>query len=128
MNATSPKTMEMKLELLLLPSDNLAESKDFYANKLGFHVDHDVEPGNGIHVIQLTPPGSACSIAIGTGMGTEESAPVKNTHLVVADIKETRARLVANGVAVSEVQDMGGIKYAYFSDPAGTSWALQQLL
>src|SRR5690349_8257157 len=120
--------MEMKLELLPIPSDDLAESKDFYANKVGFHVDHDVEPGNGIHVIQLTPPGSACSIAIGTGMGTEDAAPVKNMHLVVADIDAARKQLLAKGVDVSEVQDMGGgIKYAYFSDPSDNTWALQQL-
>jgi len=120
--------MEMKIELILLPANDLAKSKDFYANKLGFHVDHDVEPGNGIHVIQLTPPGSACSIAIGTGMGTEGSAPVKNIHLVVADIQAARKRLLTKGVEVGDVLDMGGgIKYAYFSDPTGNSWALQQI-
>jgi len=120
--------MNMKIELILLPSKDLAESKDFYANKLGFHVDHDVEPGNGIHVIQLTPPGSACSIAIGTGMGTEDSAPVKNIHLVVDDIDEARKQLVAKGVEIGDVLDMGGgIKYAYFSDPTGNTWALQEL-
>ncbi|HSX28368.1 MAG TPA: VOC family protein [Candidatus Saccharimonadales bacterium] len=120
--------MDMKIELILLPSKNLAESKDFYANKVGFHVDHDVEPGNGIHVIQLTPPGSACSIAIGTGMGTEESTPVKNIHLVVDDIDAARKQLIAKGIEVSDMLDMGGgVKYAYFSDPTGNTWALQEL-
>ena len=120
--------MNMKVELILLPARDLAESKDFYANKVGFHVDHDVEPGNGIHVIQLTPPGSACSIAIGTGMGTEDSAPVRGTHLVVDDINEARKQLISNGVEVGDVLDMGGgIKSAHFSDPTGNTWELQQL-
>ncbi len=117
----------MKLELIPLPSNDLQQSKDFYVNILGFKLDHDVEPGNCIHVIQLTPPGSACSIAIGTGMGTEDSAPVKNMHLVVDDIEATRNNLVERGLKISEVSDMGGVKYAYFSDPAGNTFALQQI-
>jgi catechol 2,3-dioxygenase-like lactoylglutathione lyase family enzyme len=121
------RTMEMKIELILLPTKDVDESKDFYANKIGFHVDHDVEPGNGMRIVQLTPPGSACSIAIGTGMGTEASAPVKSIHLVVADIEEARKQLLSKGVEVSDVNDMGGVKYAYFSDPADNTWALQQL-
>ena len=119
--------MQMKLELIPLPCKDLEESKDFYVNKVGFVLDHDVEPGNGMHIIQLTPPGSACSIAIGTGMGTENSAPVKNIHLVVSDIGAARSDLLGRGVQVSEVNDMGGVKYAYFSDPTGNTWALQQI-
>lgn len=119
--------MDMKLQLIPLPSADLQESKDFYINTLGFHLDHDVEPGNGIHVIQLTPPGSACSIAIGTGMGTEDSPPVHNMHLVVDDIESLRKTLADRGLEISEVNDMGGVKYAYFSDPTGNSWALQQI-
>ncbi|MDB5176229.1 MAG: Glyoxalase [Candidatus Saccharibacteria bacterium] len=117
----------MRIELIPLPSNDLDQSKDFYVNVLGFHLDHDVTPGNGIHVIQLTPPGSACSIAIGTGMGTEGAAPVKNIHLVVDDIVIARAELAERGLEISEVNDMGGVKYAYFADPTGNSWALQQI-
>jgi predicted enzyme related to lactoylglutathione lyase len=117
----------MKLELLPLPSNDLNQSKDFYVNVLGFTLDHDVEPGNGIHVIQLTPPGSGCSIAIGTGMGTEDSQPVRGIHLVVEDIASVRSTLVERGLEVSEIHDMGGVKYAYFSDPTGNSFALQQI-
>lgn len=119
--------MDMKIELIPLPSKDLAESKRFYTEVMGFNLDHDVEPGNGMHVIQLTPSGSACSIVIGTGMGTEDSAPVKGIHLVVSDIEAARNKLVANGLEISEVNDMGGIKYAFFSDPSDNTWELQQV-
>jgi predicted enzyme related to lactoylglutathione lyase len=119
--------MDMKLELIPLPSSDLNQSKDFYQNVLGFNLDIDVEPGNGMHVIQFTPPGSACSIAIGTGMGTENSAPVKNLHLVVKDIEQIRNTLLEKGLEISDINDMGGVKYAYFSDPTGNTWALQQI-
>ena len=119
--------MDMKLELIPLPSHNLEESKRFYVSILGFKLDHDAEPGNGIHVIQLTPPGSSCSIAIGTGMGTEDSEPVRNLHLVVSKIDSIRNTLKKRGLQISEVQDMGGIKYAHFSDPTGNTWVLQQI-
>ena len=82
--------MEMKLEVVPLPVSDADASKAFYADKVGFHLDHDVEPGNGLRVIQLTPPGSACSIVFGTGMGDSagDRGPVKNLHLVVDDIVE----------------------------------------
>lgn len=92
--------MDMKIELIPLPSKNLEESRSFYANTLGFRLDHDVKPGNGIHVIQFTPPGSACSIVIGTGIGTEDSAPVSGIHLVVADIEAARKELVGKGLVL----------------------------
>jgi predicted enzyme related to lactoylglutathione lyase len=117
----------MKLELIPLPSRDLQQSKDFYMNVLGFNLDHDIEPVDSMHVIQLTPPGSACSIAIGTGMGTEDSAPVKNIHLVVSDIESTRNDLLKRGLQIGEIDDMGGVKYAYFSDPTGNTFALQQI-
>jgi catechol 2,3-dioxygenase-like lactoylglutathione lyase family enzyme len=119
--------MEMKLELIPLPSKDLEQSKTFYVDLLGFQLDHDVEPGNGIRVIQLTPPGSACSIALGSGIGTEGAAPVKNIHLVVTDIEAVCNTLKKRGLEVSEIQDMGGVKYSYFSDPSGNTWALQEI-
>lgn len=94
---------------------------------MGFNLDHDVEPGNGMHVIQLTPPSSACSIVIGTGIGTEDSAPVKGIHLVVSDIEAARSQLAENGLSISEVNDMGGIKFTFFSDPSSNTWELQQV-
>ncbi|MDB5167681.1 MAG: glyoxalase [Candidatus Saccharibacteria bacterium] len=121
--------MDMKLELIPLPISDIETSKAFYIDTVGFNLDHDVQPGNGMRIIQLTPPGSACSIVIGTGMGGEDVKPgsVRNLHLVVADIEGARASLIHRGLAISSVEDMGGVKYAYFSDPDGNSWALQEI-
>lgn len=120
--------MEMKIEVVMLPVTDVDKSIDFYQNKVGFNLDHDVQPGNGMRVVQLTPVGSGCSIVFGVGMG-ELSSPgsIKNTHLVVVDIELARAELHKNGVDISEVNDMGGVKYAYFADPDGNSWTLQQV-
>ncbi|WP_105036552.1 VOC family protein [Cryobacterium aureum] len=120
--------MDMRLELVPLPSTDVDRSKAFYVDRLGFRLDHDVEPGNGMRVVQLTPPGSACSIAIGVGFSDPHAAPVQNLHLVVDDVEAARATLIENGVAVTDVSDMGGgVRYAFFSDPDGNSWALQQI-
>lgn len=120
--------MDMRLELVPLPSADVDRSKAFYADKVGFTVDHDVEPGNGMRIVQLTPPGSACSIVVGVGISDPDAAPVLNLHLVVDDIAGARRLLAGNGVDVSDVSDMGGgVLFAYFSDPDGNSWALQQL-
>ena len=121
--------MDMKLEVVPLPVSDIERSKAFYMHNVGFVLDHDVQPGNGMRIIQLTPPGSACSIVIGTGMGDSGVAPgsVKNLHLVVDDIASTRQSLIEKGLLVSDVDDMGGVKYAYFSDPDGNSWALQEI-
>ncbi len=119
--------MEMKIELIPLPSKDVDESKAFYMDILGFTLDHDVEPGNGMRVIQLTPPGSACSIAIGKGIGTDESAPVAGIHLVVTDIEAAHHELSHKGLAIGDIRDMGGVKYAFFSDPSGNTWELQQV-
>jgi predicted enzyme related to lactoylglutathione lyase len=118
----------MRLELVPLPSTDVDRSKAFYVDQVGFNVDHDVEPGNGMRVVQLTPPGSACSIVIGVGISDPNPAPVLNLHLVVDDLDVARRTLIGNGIDVSDVNDMGGgIRYAYFSDPDGNSWALQQI-
>lgn len=119
--------MDMRLELIPLPSADVDRSKDFYVDQLGFTLDHDVQPGNGMRVVQLTPPGSACSIVVGVGISDPAAPRVLNLHLVVDDVEEARSRLVSKDVDVSEVNDMGGVKYAFFSDPDGNSWALQQL-
>ncbi len=122
--------MDMKLELVPIPVSDVDRAKSFYVEQVGFHLDHDVQPGNGMRIVQLTPPGSACSIVIGTGMGEiSEMQPgsVKGLHLVVTDIRTARETLAGRGVAVGEIADMGGVKYAYFSDPDGNSWELQEL-
>ncbi|ANP72324.1 Glyoxalase [Cryobacterium arcticum] len=119
--------MEMRLELVPLPASDVDRSLAFYVDQMGFHLDHDVSPGNGMRVVQLTPPGSACSIVIGVGISAPDAAPVLNLHLVVDDLDAVRATLLHNDVDVSTVSDMGGVRYAYFSDPHGNSWALQQI-
>ena len=119
--------MDMRLELVPLPATDVDRSKEFYVDRLGFNLDHDVEPGNGLRVVQLTPPGSACSIVIGVGISDPDAPRVLNLHLVVEDIEQARALISSRGVEISEVDDMGGVKYAHFSDPAGNSWLLQQL-
>ncbi|MEA9986191.1 VOC family protein [Subtercola sp. RTI3] len=120
--------MHMRLELIPLPSSDIDRSIAFYVDRVGFLLDHDVQPGNGMRIVQLTPPGSACSIVIGVGMGTAGGPPVHGIHLVVDDVDAARAELGGRGVDVSDVSDMGGgVRYAYFSDPDGNSWALQQL-
>ena len=121
---------DMKLELVPIPVTDIDRAKAFYVEKIGFHADHDVEPGNGMRVIQLTPPGSACSIVIGAGLGEiSEIKPgsIKGLHLVVANIVEGRELLIGRGVEVGAVRDMGGILFARFADPDGNSWLLQEI-
>ncbi|HEU0003503.1 MAG TPA: VOC family protein [Ktedonobacteraceae bacterium] len=122
--------MDMKLELVPVPVTDVDRAKAFYVEKVGFHADLDVQPGNGARVVQLTPPGSACSIVIGTGLGEiSEMRPgtVKGLHLVVADINKVREELLGRGVAVGEVDDLGGVLYVRFNDPDGNSWLLQEI-
>lgn len=123
--------MDMKLELVPVPVSDVDRAKAFYVEKVGLNPDHDTKFGDTGRVVQLTPPGSACSIVIGTGLGEiSEMTPgsVKALHLVVADIAKAREALLARGVDVSEVQDHGrGVKMAHFHDPDGNSWALQEM-
>ncbi|MCU1424612.1 MAG: glyoxalase [Microbacteriaceae bacterium] len=120
--------MDMRLELIPLPSTEVDRSKAFYIDRVGFLLDHDVQPGNGMRIVQMTPPGSACSIVIGVGMTDGHAYPVNGIHLVVDDLDAARETLLGRGVEVSDVSDMGGgVRYAYFSDPDGNSWALQQI-
>jgi catechol 2,3-dioxygenase-like lactoylglutathione lyase family enzyme len=119
--------MDMKLELVLIPVSDVDRAKAFYSERVGFNVDLDRRVGDEFRVVQLTPPGSACSISVGTGIVDTPPGSVQGTHLVVADIHAARAQLVDRGVEVGEVQDLGGILYASFKDPDGNSWLLQQL-
>lgn len=124
------KSLTMKLELVPLPVSDVDRAKAFYADKIGFHVDLDITPAPGMRIVQLTPPGSACSIMVGTGMGEitdMKPGSHKGLHLVVPDIKKARQALVDRGVEVSDVEDMGGVFYAYFSDPDDNTWALQYI-
>lgn len=123
--------MDMKLELVPVPVSDVDSARDFYVGKLGFNEDHDTRFGENGRVMQLTPPGSACSIVIGTGLGEiSEMRPgsIKALHLVVADVASARDALVARGIEVGQVVDHGrGVKMAHFSDPDGNTWALQEM-
>ena len=123
--------MEMKLELVLLPVSDVDRAKAFYVDVVGFREDVDVRPADGVRVVQLTPPGSACSIGFGTGLAAYDEAPrgsVKGLHLVVADIEAARAELAGRGVEIGPVQDVGGgVKYAGFADPDGNTLTLQEM-
>jgi catechol 2,3-dioxygenase-like lactoylglutathione lyase family enzyme len=121
----------MKLELVPVPVADVDRAKAFYTEKLGFVLDVDVRPTEGLRIVQLTPPGSACSILLGTGMeGITDMAPgsVKGLHLVVDGIDEARTELLNRGVAIGDVVDVGGgVRYAWFADPDGNSLALQEM-
>jgi catechol 2,3-dioxygenase-like lactoylglutathione lyase family enzyme len=123
--------MDMKLELVPVPVSDVDRAKTFYTERLGFVLDVDVQPTAGMRIVQLTPPGSACSIVIGTGMDAiSDMAPgtIKGLHLVVDDIVRARDELVGRGVDVSDVIDVGGgVKYAWFADPDGNSLTLQEM-
>lgn len=122
----------MKLELVPLPVADVDRAKAFYVEKLGFHLDHDVQSSDTVRVVQLTPNGSACSIVIGIGIGGGVSemvaGSVKGLHLVVEDIQQAREWLIARGVEIEAIVEYpGGIKYAGFHDPDGNSWTLQEI-
>ena len=124
-----PAVPEMRLELVPVPVTDVDRAKAFYLDKAAFKLEVDVAPAPGMRVIQFTPPGSACSIVFGTGMGDITAmAPgsVKGLHLVVANINASRDALRARGLDVGEVSDMGGVFYAEFRDPDGNSWLLQE--
>lgn len=115
----------MRLEVVQVPVADVDRSKSFYTEKLGFVLDHDVEHIPGMRVVQLTPPGSAASIVIGTGMTSMTPGSLEGLQLVVPDIGAVRAELVRRGTDVSEIQDMGGVQFAYFADPDGNRWVIQ---
>jgi catechol 2,3-dioxygenase-like lactoylglutathione lyase family enzyme len=124
--------MKMRLELVPVPVTDVDRAKHFYAEKVGFNVDLDHTDGDRFRVVQLTPPGSACSIAVGTGFLDTPPGSVQALHLVVEDIHAARAELLERGVEVGEVEELGAtgkptVSYAHFKDPDGNGWALQQL-
>jgi predicted enzyme related to lactoylglutathione lyase len=122
--------MQMKLELIPIPVSNVDRAIDFYAGKLGFNKDVDVQPTEGVRVVQLTPEGSGCSVGFGTGLEVYAGEPgcIRGLHLVVEDITEARDELLGRGVEVSDIHDFGGgVKGANFSDPDGNSFELQEM-
>ena len=122
--------MKMKLELVPVPIADVDRAKAFYVEQVGFHADLDVRPSESVRIVQLTPPESACSIVLGTGIPSLAMPPgsLRGLHLVVGDIYQAREALVSRGVEVSEVEEHDqGVKYASFSDPDGNTWALQEM-
>lgn len=118
---------EMKLENVPIPVSDVDRAKAFY-EKVGFKLDVDIRPTDTMRVVHFTPPGSACSIVFGTGMGEitdMTSGSLKGLHLVVDDISTVREALVKRGIDIGEITDVGGVKYAGFSDPDGNLWLLQ---
>ena len=119
--------VEMKLELVYVPVTDVDRAKSFYTEKIGFHADHDHRVSDEIRFVQLTPPGSACSIAIGTGLTEMEPGSIKGLQMVVADIQEARDELLRRGAEVSEIEVHPWGSFIFFSDPDENTWALQQL-
>ena len=124
--------MDMKLELVPMPVTDIDRAKRFYVDMVGFNADLDVQPTQGMRIVQLTPTGSACSIVLSTGLpALADMAPgtIKGLHLVVSDINHAREELVSRGVDVGEIDDSagGGVKYAHFSDPDGNTLVLQEM-
>lgn len=119
--------MDWKLELIAMPVSDIDRAKDFYTDKAGFNADHDIIVSDEIRFIQLTPPGSACSITIGKGITDAEPGSVKGMQMVVSDIEAAHTELAGRGVEVSPVQDFPWGRFVFFADPDGNGWAVQQL-
>ena len=119
--------MDWKLELVAVPVSDVDRAKAFYAEKVGFHADHDQQVNPALRFVQLTPPGSACSIYIGTGLTKMKPGLIEGLQMVVPDIEKAHDELAERGVAVSDVQDLAWGRFVYFSDPDGNKWAVQQL-
>jgi predicted enzyme related to lactoylglutathione lyase len=117
------------LELIPIPVTDIDRAKRFYVEQCGFTADVDVSPAEGVRIVQLTPPGSYCSISLTTGLAqlAMEPGSQRGLHLVVKDIEASRAELIGRGVEVSETEDLGGAFYAWFADPDGNTWALQHM-
>ena len=119
--------MDYKLELVAVPVSDPDRAKAFYTEQLGFNADHDHRVSDTLRFIQLTPPGSACSIAIGTGLMETEPGSVQGLQLVVGDIEAAHSEISGRGVEVSPVQDFPWGRFVFFKDPDGNGWAVQQL-
>jgi catechol 2,3-dioxygenase-like lactoylglutathione lyase family enzyme len=124
--------MDYRLEVVVVPVSDVDRAKGFYEGMMGFVVDHDTSFGDGMRVVQLTPPGSACSIAIGAGIAPMEPGSVKGLQLVVTDMDTAYEELSGRGLELGEVQELGqpgrqGFKFVFFNDPDGNGWAVQEI-
>jgi predicted enzyme related to lactoylglutathione lyase len=119
--------MDWKLELVAIPVTDVDRAKTFYVDQAGFNADHDHTVGDALRFVQLTPPGSACSIAIGTGLTDAAPGSVQGMQLVVSDIEVAHAELAGRGVDVGDVQDFPWGRFVFFADPDGNRWAVQEV-
>ncbi len=125
-------TMDMKLEVVPLPVSDVDAAKAFYTRQVGVNLDHDIRPSPGMRVVQMTPPGSACSVVIGEGLPLGKPGSVKGVQLVVEDIDAVREALAGRGVGVGDVQQLGpegspGSRFLFFEDPDGNMWSVQEI-
>jgi catechol 2,3-dioxygenase-like lactoylglutathione lyase family enzyme len=119
--------MDYRLELVFVPVSDVDRARDFYADQVGFNVDHDHQVNDELRFVQLTPPGSQCSIAIGTGLLDSPPGSLQGLQLVVDSADDAHAELAGRGVPVSEVEDLAWGKFVYFADPDGNRWAVQEI-
>jgi catechol 2,3-dioxygenase-like lactoylglutathione lyase family enzyme len=119
--------MDWKLELVTVPVSDVDRAKEFYVDRIGFNADHDHQVSDELRFVQLTPPGSACSIAFGTGITDMLPGSVKGLQLVVPDADAARTELLERGVEVGEVQDFPWGRFVFFEDPDGNGWSVQQI-
>jgi catechol 2,3-dioxygenase-like lactoylglutathione lyase family enzyme len=119
--------MDWKLELVSIPVSDVDRAIAFYTEQVGFHLDHDHRISDELRFVQITPPGSGCSISFGVGITTKEPGSVEGLQVVVADVDAARAELVGRGVDASEVEDYPWGRFTFFADPDGNRWAVQQL-
>src|SRR5215475_9055374 len=120
--------MDWKLELVAIPVSDVDRAKAFYTERVGFNADHDHTVSDEIRFVQLTPPGSACSIAFGKGISDMEPGSMRGLQVVVDDAEAARADLAAKGVEATEVQELPGGRFVFFSDPDGNGWSIQQIM
>lgn len=119
--------MDWKLELVIIPVSDVDRAKAFYTEQVGFHADHDHTVSDEIRFVQLTPPGSACSIAFGKGLLEGEPGSVRGLQVVVPDARAAREELLGRGVDVSDVDEQPWGSFVYFADPDGNAWSVQQI-
>ena len=119
--------MDWKLELVAVPVSDVDAAKEFYTERVGFNLDHDHRVSDTMRFVQLTPPGSACSIALGEGITDAAPGSAPNLQLVVSSVQEARAELIGRGVEVSSIQEFPWGSFVFFRDPDGNRWSVQQL-
>jgi predicted enzyme related to lactoylglutathione lyase len=120
--------MDYRLELVNVPVSDVDAAKAFYTSQVGFNADHDHEVGGGVRFVQLTPPGSACSISIGTGLTDAAPGAARGLQLVVDDAAAAHADLAGRGVEVSDLQEFPWGRFVFFADPDGNTWAVQEIV